>query len=326
MKSRSLLLTFLLLFVGSFASLGRTAPTSSSNTAFDPALFVVEIRGLEKSLKEKKTPSEIASFRDALPASWTVAAPDRTYTISSQPFREQLTPESQEKALAWMDHLAEEINRSSVVSSKQSAAARGELDRILAQSEYGAVRPPSAWDLLRQRIAAWLERQLARLFGGIGRYPIAGKIVFWIVVFGAVVGIAFWLFRFLAGRDRLDALQQAAIVASTRTWQEWIHLARDAASRGDFRAAVHAAYWAGIARLEDIGVVPKDRSKTPREYLRSLSDAQPVEPALHPAAVREPLEALTSRFERAWYANRGASREDFAESLRHLEALGCHLE
>ena len=319
-------LAIFFLFLGGSVALGQAPTTPSSNPAFDPVFFVVEIRGMESSLKRKTSPEEIKAFRDSLPANWTVATPEKTYTISSQPLRDQLTPESRDKALAWLDRLAEEINKSSAVPAEKLTGARGELDRILAQSEFAAVRPPTGWDLFRQRLTAWLERMLGKLFVRMGRHPIAGELLFWVIVIGGVVSIALWLFRFLVSRDRLDSLQEAAIIFSTRTWQEWIRAAREAAGRGDFREAVHSAYWAGIVRLEDTGVVAKDRSKTPREYLRSVTDPKPGELASGPPIQREPLAALTSRFERVWYANRGASREDFQESLRQLEALGCHLE
>src|SRR6202030_212073 len=111
-------------------------------------------------------------------------------------------------------------------------------------------------------------------------------------------------------------------------WQEWIHAAREAAARGDFREAVHSAYWAGISRLEETGVLPRDRTKTPREYLQ-LIDARPLAAELDSHAAQDykkPLAALTSRLERIWYANRLARLEDFDDTLRHLEALGCSLE
>ena len=134
-----------------------------------------------------------------------------------------------------------------------------------------------------------------------------------------------WLFRFMVSRDRIDSLPPGEIVASTRTWQEWVRAAREAANRNDFREAVHSAYWAGITRLEDNGVLPKDRTKTPREYLRLVSEPSPHELAPRPI-YREPLAELTKHLERIWYANRGAGPDDFRDTLRQLEALGCPLE
>jgi Domain of unknown function (DUF4129) len=325
-KSRLVLSLALLICADAAVAFGQGQPATTTNAAFQPSMFVVELRGLQKTLKEKKSPSEIAALRDALPPNWTVSTPERNYTISTRPLREQLTPESREKAVAWLDQFAEEVNRSSIASPNKLQNARGELDHILARPEYRGVRPPSAWELFRRRVIAWLERLLGRFFVGVGRHPIAGTVVFWLIVLAGVVGIAVWLFRFLVSRDRMDALQHSEALAIMRTWQEWIHLAREAAGRGDFREAVHSAYWAGIARLEDLGVVPKDRSKTPREYLRSVKEPKAGELLATTPVLRGSLTELTTRFERVWYANRGASSEDFQDSLRQLEALGCHLE
>jgi Domain of unknown function (DUF4129) len=145
------------------------------------------------------------------------------------------------------------------------------------------------------------------------------------VIFLGIVAIGALLIRYLAGKDHMQSLPPSATTFSSRTWQEWIRLAREAASRGDFREAVHSAYWAGVARLEDTGVVPKDRTKTPREYLRIVTDKTAGEMALH-SIHRESLSTLTNRLERIWYGNRSASPEDFQDSLRQLEALGCPLE
>jgi hypothetical protein len=318
-------LLLLLLCIAEPAAFSQAPGVLTTNSAFNPTSFAAEMRGLRASLKKKTSPVEIGSFRDALPPNWTVTTSERNYSVSSQPLRDQLTPASREKALLWMDRVAEEIDHAALVPPPALSNARAELDRVLAQSQFAAVRPPSRWELFRQRVEAWLERMLEKLFRGIGRHPIAGEFLFWIIVVGSVVGIALLLFRYLISRDRLDSLEPSAWVVNTRTWQEWIHFARKAAERGDFREAVHSAYWAGIVRLEDTGVVPKDRSKTPREYLRSVADPQAGEFLSRPT-YREPLAALTSRLESVWYANRGAGPEDFQESLRQLEALGCQLE
>jgi hypothetical protein len=140
-----------------------------------------------------------------------------------------------------------------------------------------------------------------------------------------VLCVAIWLVRFLQSRDRFDTLASSGSVIAPRTWQEWIRMAREAANRGDYREGVHSAYWAGIVRLEDSGVLPRDRTRTPREYLRLVTEPSSGELLSRPMH-REPLAALTSRLERIWYANRGAGPEDFHDSLRQLEALGCPLE
>jgi hypothetical protein len=311
------------------AAFGRaqTPPSDtppSSARAYDIASFLAELHRLAAVLKKNPSTNEMVALRDSLPRRWTVSTPEFTCSVSSEPLRNQLTSLSPSKALVWVNHLAAEVQSSSSPHAA-SPQARSELDRILARPEFAAVRPPSAWDLLRERIAAWVWNMLLWLFSGLERHPIGGKILFWLILLGVAGWIALGLFRFLASRDLTAALPPSAPLPASRTWQEWVRAAREAAGRGDFREAVHSAYWAGIARLEDEGVVPQDRTKTPREYLRLVAEPHPGElaPQLAP---REPLAGLTSRLERVWYANRGASPEDFHESLRQLEALGCLLE
>jgi hypothetical protein len=218
------------------------------------------------------------------------------------------------------EHLRMEI-QGSQTNAANPIAAQQELDRILAGSEFASVRPPGALDLLRERVSAWLERMLSKLAGSVVRHPIGAEVLFWLLLIAGVATVALWFFRFVS-RDTMSSLRPESTIITVRTWQEWIRASRQAAHQGDFREAVHSAYWAGIARLEDLGAVPRDRTRTPREYLSLL--AEPHSEA--DRSVKEPLGVLTSRLERIWYANRGASSEDFRDSLRQLEALGCPLE
>jgi hypothetical protein len=126
-----------------------------------------------------------------------------------------------------------------------------------------------------------------------------------------------------------------APAAVTKDWRRWTQEAQAAGARGEFRAAVHACYWAAVGRLEDLGVWASDHSRTPREYLRLLDDlgveAQRPSAAtkLHPAAslaperMRTTLGTLTGTFERVWYAGVNATAADFRSSLDRLEELGC---
>jgi hypothetical protein len=111
----------------------------------------------------------------------------------------------------------------------------------------------------------------------------------------------------------------------SRSWQEWIRAARESAARGDYREAIHSAYWAGITRLQDAGALPLDRAKTPREYLRALSAPRAPEQE-STEKYKEPLRKLTTNLELAWYANRKADSAEFSETLQHVEALGCRLD
>jgi Domain of unknown function (DUF4129) len=319
----------LIVLGGSPAMLGesrRAAPESASfaRSAYDATSFAAELRRIAAVLEKKPSKRQIAALQDSLPSQWAVATPEGSYSISSDPLRNELASGSEDLAQVWVEHLAEEVE-SSTRTAPNSPLARQELTRILARREFAGVAPPGAWELFRQRVAMWLERMLGRLFGGIVRYPIGAEILFWALVLIAVGFIAMWLFRYFASSEKMHALPSKASVVSTLTWQEWVRGAREAAKRGNYREAVHCAYWAGVVRLEDTGTLPKDRTKTPREYLRLLAEPVPGQLMASPTH-REPLAALTTKLEQVWYANRGAAPADFSESLRQLEALGCSLE
>jgi hypothetical protein len=301
------------------------AASPSPIAAYDVPSFAAELHRLSGLLGHNPSRKEMAALRDSLPKQWNVLTPDHTYSVSNEFLRDQLTAGSGETAKAWVDRLATEVQSYAALRPGSPGNAKADLEQILSAAEFAGVRPPSAWDLFRERLAAWLEGLLLRIFGGLARYPIGGQILFWLVMVIGVGFIALWVFRLVVGRDRMDSLPASEVVSASRTWQEWMRSAREAASRDNFREAVHSAYWAGIARLQEIGVVHRDRSKTPREYLRMASEPSADGIAPRPA-YREPLAALTSRLERIWYANRGAGADDFQDTLRQLEALGCQLE
>ncbi len=330
MKRFFLLFCLLLIVQGHLRATAQTSITEfpdpdPSEGTYSMQAFIEELQKVSHLLGQNPTPKELGALRDSLPKQWTVRTANKTYSVSADFLDKELAAGASGIAKIRVDHLLAQVQSYSAPRTAIAGNARSELDKILAGSEFGSVRPPSRWELLRERVAAWIGQMLYKLFGGLERYPIGGQILFWVVVVACVGFIALWLFRFMVSRDRMDALPTNESVTATRTWQEWIRAAREAANRNDFREAVHSAYWAGIVRLEDTGVVPKDRTKTPREYLRLLSEPSPHELALRPI-YREPLAELTKRLERIWYANRGAGPEDFRDSLRQLEAMGCPLE
>jgi Domain of unknown function (DUF4129) len=320
---------FVLFLFGATPASGQSSSPASgaphSTTAYDVASFETELDRISDLLQKKTGPSEMTALGESLPDRWTVATPEKNYSISTEFLRGQLRTNSEKSAQAWVDHLRRELENYSATPPQGTADSRAELDGILGGAEFAAVHPPTSWDLFRQRLAAWIERLLLRLFGSLARYPLGGYILFWVVVVLGVGIVALWVFRFMVSRDRIDSLSPGQIIHPVRTWQEWLQAARAAANTNDFREAIHSAYWAGITRLEDTGILPRDRTKTPREYLLLVSQPAPRERASH-AAYREPLTVLTSRLERTWYGSRAANFDDFRDTLRQLEALGCQLE
>lgn len=182
-------------------------------------------------------------------------------------------------------------------------------------------RPPNAWDRLLARIGAWITDLLGRIFGFVAHESGASRFFFWLLLLAATATLGFVLVRVWNRDARAPSLPTFAGPLTLRNWEEWILAARAASASGDLARAIQCAYWAGITRLQDIGSLPQDPTRTPREYVRLLA------PHLPDAALRgSALRSLTSSLERFWYARLAATADDFTACLNSLEALGCRVQ
>ncbi len=340
--SRILPVVFVL-FVAVVNCLAGTAHQDSSVSAIsganvypDAPSFAAELQRIGNAIKkEKANAANMEALRVSLPAQWELTTAERSYSLSADSLRTLLREAEKEKkpesmaakataAADWALDLASQVNAYAQAQAHNAPSARPALDRILSRRDFASVQGPSKFDLFRQRVMGWILNLLESLFRQVGRYPMGAKILFWLIVVAIVVWLAFTLFRYWTKRATLEELQAPDSVAFVRTWQEWIRIAREAAMRGNFREAVHSTYWAGISYLEDSGVVRKDRTRTPREYMRSVSNATQLVPSGR--KTREALSALTMALEQVWYRRRPASNQDFADAMRSVEALGCQLQ
>jgi len=321
---------------GSAEQVASALVPAGSNVYTDAASFAAELQRIGTEIKkEKANAAYLAALRGSLPAQWELNTAERSYSVSAEPLRTLLREAEKEKkpesmaakataAADWALDLANQVNAYSEAQTHSAPSARPALERILSRRDFASVQGPSRFDLLRQRVMQWILNLLESFFRQVGRYPMGAKILFWSIVVAIVVWLAFTLFRYWSKRATLEELQAPDSVVFTRTWQEWIRLAREAAQRGDSREAVHSTYWAGICYLEDSGVVRKDRARTPREYMRLVSNATQL--ATSGRSTRESLSALTMVLEQVWYGRRPASNQDFANAMRNVEALGCPLQ
>jgi hypothetical protein len=304
----------------------QTASSLSTNTTggLAPRELSSQLSQLDRQLKNKPSKEQFGDLQRALPSDWLIQTPDRTYSVSTQPLRRLLNPDNLDHARAYIATLRHQLDTGETLVPAASNA-RAELDRILANSRFHQVRQPSTWELWRQRVNAWLARQVLKFIQAISRHPVSAKILFWVILAAAAAFLAFLAYRFLTQGDRIAGLHPEPVRMRSRSWQEWIRASRESAARGDYREAIHCAYWAGITRLQDAGALPLDRAKTPREYLRALSAPRAPEQE-STDRYKDPLSKLTRHFELAWYANRGAGSDDFTDTLQQVEALGCRLD
>jgi Domain of unknown function (DUF4129) len=309
------------------------APAAQSNS-ITPAAFTVELRQLKDRLSSKRvSAAEIAETRASIPASWEIDSSERHYSIPSRPLtgllrRAETDSAERAKDLAaardWISDLRAQVADYVAQPPADNLAARNAAKNILARREFAVVGQPNVRNELRRKINEWLTRLFIAIFSRIGSHPVAAETLFWLIVAAIVAWLAMMLFRFWMRNARLESIEKITTVAFHRPWQEWIRAAREAAARGDFREAIHCTYWAGISRLETIGVLAPDPARTPRESLRVLDDSNSN--ALQATTQqRESLAALTTSLEHVWYGKRPAGQTDFQDCLRQAEELGCRV-
>ncbi|MBI1749370.1 MAG: DUF4129 domain-containing protein [Acidobacteria bacterium] len=206
---------------------------------------------------------------------------------------------------------AEGLTRPGNVPGPEAAQ---QLQQILSRREFRAVRPPSAAQLWVEHMVGKLFELIARILARLSRSSMVGRALIWVLIGLAFLVLVLLLRRAMRSEASETRLRLDPAAPLAKAWRDWAREALDAASRGDYRAALHAAYWVAVYRLEERGIWTVDRSRTPREYL-SLLEPQSVH--------RPPLAALTRRFEITWYGCRHAAAEDFREALAELEVLGC---
>jgi len=303
----------------------------------DPAAFAAELRRLEaKLLGGTASTNYLNSLLHDLPASWTVdTAKGESYQISSEPLRKLLEhavrdPAQRENLLEEASVWTEDAATQAEGLAAASAAAlvqsdvRSSLDQILKRREFSPPSPPTALELFRRQVSAWLLRMFEKLFEKIAAHPLGSKLLFWFIMFGVVSWLVAMLVQFWTRRARTVSLATIAGVASHRSWQEWFRAAQEAAMQGEFRDAIHSLYWVGLTRLEDLSILSVDHTRTPREQLNLLSDksGEPT-PAVATPEQRDLMGRLTSQLERVWYGRRPAGIDDFRECLKYVEDLGC---
>ncbi len=176
----------------------------------------------------------------------------------------------------------------------------GMLKQVLAQGIYSDLGEEPGRNRVLEKLGGWINV----FFDGLNRVgmrmPWLGRVL--MVLFFVVVGaLLIWSMIQNERRLRLQLLPEGLGVPdgapSARGWELWWRDAESAAKGSQWREAVHFAYWASIARLEQKRLWPADKARTPREYPRLLKADDPR---------RAGLLQLTRSFERTWYGGRDA--------------------
>jgi hypothetical protein len=301
------------------------APPDSSATRLSFEDYQRELARIDNGLQSlPEHPDGAEDLRRSIPPKWQVRTPSGNFEIDNSELCEKLetyTEQSERRAevLPEMELKIEAaIDGAKEFNAPVDSSARSKLDQILEGREFrGVVKTQSPLEKIKDWLMARAIRILSKIFRVAFTHPQASKIFLWSLIGTLVIAFCAWIVVLLRGtaRDEYTYPRDGDFfLPSSKHWQQWLRDARQAADRGEWRNAVHLAYWAGISYLESSGVWKPDRARTPREYLRLLKESNVARPA---------LDALTRRFEFIWYAQQPASSEDFQFSLAQLEKMGC---
>jgi len=297
---------------------------SPSETALGLDAYQAQLQDWSQQLGAlEQHPEQAIPFRASLPQKSVVTEGTRSMEVSHDWLNTALVefiagkPEGKPELLRQMQtRLAAQRQEASLFRQPAAypASSQQKLSDILARREFRAVRGPTLWDQLKQRVERWIIYWLDRIFSRVAGTQHGGKIVVWCLIALALIAVAVWLQR-TAKRQMIDWPREPVLFApSQKHWRKWLAEARAAAQQGRWREAIHLGYWAAISQLEQGGAWAPDRARTPREYLRLLPGASDKRPV---------LDALTRRFELVWYGQADAGADDFAATLVQLERLGC---
>jgi hypothetical protein len=260
-----------------------------------------------------------AAILEHVPTNFRVSGASRVFEIPTTALRRDFrTAARQHDAVARQRLLStlrmmrsEAVRFETPVASQQ--AARAQLATILGRREFEDLHGPTWVDRLRQRVLVWLTRVL----GGVverAAIPTIGRVVVYTMITAAVLLLLFVGFRALARDEVPGGFGHIQVTNPEAEGPQWLAAAQDAATRGNWRDAIHCTYWTAVAFLERRDAWRVDRARTPRECLRLLPPASQDHGA---------LADLTRRLELVWYGNGTADADMFADALASLRRLGC---
>lgn len=306
-----------------------SSPTDTSSSAgtapvrIDVSAYIANLDNCAESIEQNRhQPPRILQLRKSIPAEWAVHTSDGDITVSNEWLRSELwslehrPKESDKIAAGLVQHLAALRAAAQHMDSQPSAqgGARAQLERVLARREFRELAGPGALQKFVARVEQWLFDKFVRLLRRLHINAKAGNVIAWAVIGLALALLCYWVWKRLRPSSPPAKAPSSAMDSASKTSRQWLDEALAAAERGDYREAIHCSYWAAITRLEDSGVLTRDRARTPRESLRQL-DSRPND--------QKTLRDLTRHFELVWYGYRPASAADWSGARTQLEQMGC---
>lgn len=318
---------YLAIAIGLVLAMSAASRSSTAQPPVTPLPLKSYIQALDdtlaaaRSLRDAKEdgPQKAEALGRSLPSAWQVEAEGKSFEISTETLRRDLGVWQKKPDTPTLDRIVQHLETlryqaaAYAEPAPDSPSRRALLDNILSRSEFHNVHGQTWMDRLKERLTQLLIRLLGRALASSAIPAISNVVVYGLMVI-AVLALAYWMYRSLRDGARLETIMPGSVPVSAKEWPLWMNEARAAAERGEWRDAIHLAYWGGISFLEMQGAWRPDIARTPREYLRllpAMSDHQPA------------LRALTRRLEAVWYGMQTADADGFKQTLAELERLGC---
>lgn len=192
------------------------------------------------------------------------------------------------------------------------------LEEILKRPEFQwqesqnapALQMPDWLARLIDRILEFFSRLFVRtgtaMYQGRALWQVAGVILLIVVLFFVFRNISLNLTREaqLAAEDRGNE----ELLTSTGALQR----AETLSVRGDYRNAIRYLYLSSLLVLDEQGLLRYDRSRTNREYLRSVS-SQP--------GLAKPLQDVIDVFDRVWYGFESVDEQTYQTYVTRVDEL-----
>jgi Domain of unknown function (DUF4129) len=306
-------------------ALAQSDSKQQTNAAGDPTELDLQQyeAQLDRCASAARNPPEARDLEKSLPDHWAVRTDSGTVIVSTDTLREDLRkiiahPNDSKDAA---DDLRTRAGAMRAAAQEARAAretgdageAQKKLETIFQRKEYAGAEGPSPMETYMARLVRWLVERIARVLMRLHLGARTGDWLAWTVIGIAFLCVCYVSARWLMGVERHRQIATSAPSTAEET-RHWIAEAMAAAERGDYREAIHCAYWATVAKLEEIGALKKDRARTPRESLRLLKS--------HPEEQRL-FRPMTGRFEVVWYGNRPATADDWAGAREEMEKIAC---
>jgi hypothetical protein len=183
-------------------------------------------------------------------------------------------------------------------------------------------RPEFQWQAAQSlRMPGWLDELLQRFYDLMDRIGYSVRNVSYYgrvpLIIAAALLFVFSLFYISRSLSR-NLVREAQLAAESGkgddilTSKGAMQRAQSLSGQGDYRSAIRYLYLSSLLVLDEQGLLRYDRSRTNREYLRSISS----KPEL-----AKPLSDVIDVFDRVWYGYEPVDEQTYQSYVKHVDEL-----